>query len=113
MWLFEMRSVDTHSLGFVFSSSMLASLLQVLDDGGRFFLREKARHFAEHFLREVAYVLVRPVLGFGQREDGGELLGRQAAVLGFSVRFDVASGAGLPLISVSVRSRCHFAGSVL
>src|SRR5437870_13883590 len=94
MWLFEMRSVNTHSSGFVFSSSMLASLLQVLDDGGRFFLREKVRHFAEHLLREVAHVFVRPVLGFGQGEDGGKLLGRQAAVLRFSVGLAVTSGSG-------------------
>src|SRR5438093_5575473 len=103
MWLFEMRSVDTHSLGFVFSSSMLASLLQVLDDGGRFFLREKVRHFAEHLVREVAHVFVGPVLGFGQREDGGELLCRQASVLRFAVAFAVSfRSSGCLLLPASV-----------
>src|SRR2546430_15238824 len=94
MWLLEMRSVEAHSLVLVFSSSMLASLLQVLDDGGGLFLRQEIRHLAEHFVREVAHVLIRPVLGFGQCEDGGELLGRQAAVLHLAVAFAVSSGSG-------------------
>src|SRR5438128_8161274 len=95
MWLLEIRSSEAHSLVLVFSSSMLpSSLLQVLDDGGGLFLGQEIRHFAEHLLREVAHVLVRPVLGFGQGEDGGELLCRQASVLRFAIAFAVSFGSG-------------------
>src|SRR5437879_385194 len=93
MWLLEMRSVAAHSLVLVFSSSILPSL-QVLNHSRSLFLRQEIRHLAEHFVREVAHVLIRPVLGFGQREDGGELLGRQAAVLRLAVAFAVSSGSG-------------------
>src|SRR5947209_11055789 len=93
MWLLEIRSREAHSLGEVFSSIIRASL-QVLNDGGCFLLRQEVRHLAEHLVGEVAHVLVRPVLGFGEGKDGGELLGREAAVLRLSVRFAVASRSG-------------------
>src|SRR5438067_322156 len=81
MWLFEIRSVEAQSLGEVFSSIILASL-QMLDHGGRFFLREKIGHLAEHLVRELPHVLIRPILDLRESEDRGKLPSRQAAVGG-------------------------------
>src|SRR2546428_11310125 len=91
MWLLEIRSSEAQSRGEVFSSIILASL-QMLDDGGRFFLGEGGRHLAEHLVGEGAHVFVGPALSLGERKDGGELPGREAAVLRYAVRFAVASG---------------------
>src|SRR2546427_13179565 len=114
MWLLEIRRVEAQSLVEVFSSIILASsLLQVLDDGGCFFLREEIRHFSEHLLREFAHVFVGPVLDLREGEDRGKLFRGQAAVLRFSVRFAIASGRGGGfLVSVWCGGR-PFTGSIL
>src|SRR5438876_4774407 len=93
IWLLEIRSSEAHSLGEVFSSIIRASL-QMLDHGGRFFLGEEIRHLAEHLVGEVAHVFVGPALTLGERKDGGELPGREAAVLRYAVRFGVSSRSG-------------------
>src|SRR2546428_70265 len=100
MWLFEIRSVDAQSLGEVFSSIMLASL-QMLDYGRRFFLGEEIRHLAEHLVCEFAHVFVRPVLDFREREDRGELFGRQAAVGGVAaIRCCASIGRSGPVVAI-------------
>src|SRR5947208_668993 len=81
IWLFEIRSVEAQSLGVVFSSIILASL-QMLDHGGRFFLREEIGHLAKHLVCELPHVFVGPVLDLRERKDRGKLFRRQAAVGG-------------------------------
>ena len=81
----------------------------MLDHGGRFFLGEEIGHLAEHLVREFAHVLIRPILGFGEGKDGGELLGRDAAVLRLAVGFVIASGRGRRVfVAASVRARLFF-----